>query len=374
MRAIASLVAALVALFGAAACQAKTQQPASVGPGTWRVATLGTMSVERATHQATLLVTGEVLISGGCAGTGCDSVHASAEIYDPGTRTFRPATSMATARAGHSAVVLPDGRVLVSGGWTGERATSSAEIYDPATARWMPAGEMTAARASHSAVSLPDGRVLITGGGAGGLGDLATAEVFDPDTSTFSAIGPMQTNHYLATALANGRVLLTGGQGAEGEILSAAEVFDPATGIFQPTGDMTVPRVKHAAVLLADGRVLVIGGSDTRGYRARFDSTEVYDPATGSFSPGPDLRWGRHKIRDAVAVLSSGTVLVAGGAARPEFLDPTELAFVPVEGELSGPQMFATATVLSDQEVLVLGGYDDQTRPTATAWLLRPGG
>jgi hypothetical protein len=146
--------------------------------------------------------------------------------------------------------------------------------------------------------------------------------------------------------------------------------MDLATGEFQPTGNMTVPRHKHAATLLPDGRVLIIGGSDSRDYRGRYMTTEIYDPSTGEFSAGPDMQWQRHKIRDAVAVLPSGTVLVAGGALRPEIYGPADRVFVPVEGELSGPQMFATATLLPNGEVLVLGGYDDRIKSSALAWLV----
>ena len=94
---------------------------------------------------------------------------------------------------------------------------------------------------------------------------------------------------------------------------------------------------------------------------------------TGNFSPGPDLNSGRHKIRDAVVVLPSGSILVAGGATSMEVFDPVEQHFVTVDGELSGPQMFATATLLSTGEVLVLGGYDDHTQPSATAWMVLEG-
>ncbi|MFQ5668816.1 MAG: Kelch repeat-containing protein [Candidatus Binatia bacterium] len=175
---------------------------------------------------------------------------------------------------------------------------------------------------------------------------------------------------HVALALADGRVLVTGGHRARGEILTSAEIFDPGTGEFHPTGDMGVPRHKHAAVLLADGRVLIVGGSDARDYRGRYTTTEFYDPETGEFSPGPNMGWGRHKIRDAVAVLPSGAVLVAGGAAQPELFHPADRIFVPVKGELDGPQMFATATRLPTGQVLVLGGYDDRIKSSASAWLI----
>ena len=336
------------------------------------VVRIGAMSVDRAAHQATLLRDGRVLVSGGCAGNHCDAVLASAELYEPADRIFRSVAPMARPRASHAAARLPDGRVLVAGGWTGDGPTARAEVYDPAADRWTAAPNLTEPRVSPIAVPLRDGRVLFMGGGEGRLPDQATAEVFDPATFAFRAVGPMHTNHYLATRLADGRVLLTGGQGPDGAILSTAEIFDPASDTFQVTGDMLVPRVKHAAALLRDGRVLIIGGSDRGSYRARFASTEIYDPRTGRFSVGPEMRWGRHKIRDAVAALPSGVIVVAGGAVHPEVFDPAVQAFATTEGELSGPQMFATATLLSTGDVLVLGGYDDQTQPSAAAWLIVP--
>jgi Kelch motif/Galactose oxidase, central domain len=340
--------------------------------GTLRVVPAGKMAVARAAHQATLLRDGRVLITGGCTGEHCGSVLASVEMFDTRTHSFRSAAPMAVPRASHAAALLPDGRVLVAGGWDGRRAVASAEIYDPLADHWSPAGRMTAARASPIAVALAGGDVLVFGGGDGRLGRLASAEVFHPATARFSMVGHARTNHYLATRLADGRVLLTGGQDAQGDVLRGAEIFDPTTGTFTPTGDMAVARVKHAAALLPDGDVLIVGGSDARGYRSRFASTEIYHPDAGEFVRGPDMRWARHKIRDAVALLPSGDVLVGGGAPRAERFDPTRRLFVPVEGQVSGPQMFATLTSLGNGAALLLGGYDDRTQPSAQAWLIAP--
>jgi len=370
-RAIGATVAA-VCVVAAAAATVRTLEPAASQGTGLHVSAIGAMTVSRAAHQATLLRSGRVLITGGCAGQGCERVLASTEVFDPTTRSFRLVAPMGTPRASHAAVALPDGRVLVSGGWTGQRATTGAEVYDPDSDRWTAVGDMTEPRASLIATPLHDGRVLVIGGGEGGLGNLATAEVFDPATSTFSPVGSMRSNHYLATALADGRVLVTGGLDVEGKIVGSAEIFDPVTAQFRPTGNMAVPRVKHGAALLADGTVLIVGGSDEQGYRGRYNSTEIYDPATGRFSRGPGMQWGRHKLRDAVVVLPSGLVLVAGGAVRPEVFDPTRRTFLSVNGELGGPQMFATATLLPDGDVLVLGGYDDRTRSSSAAWLIRP--
>ena len=364
--------AALIGLLVIAVTVVETKDRVPADVDSPRVVRIGEMSVERATHQATLLETGQVLITGGCAGRGCDPILASVELYDPASGSFRPVAAMAKPRAGHAAVALPDGRVFVAGGWTGESATATAEVYDPGTGRWTSAGEMSVARMGPIAVPLPDGRVLIVGGEPRTGGPVATAEIFDPTTSTFSTVGRMQIprGSLAAIRLGDGRVLVTGGHRARGEVLRSAEIFDPATGEFQPTGNMTVPRHKHAATLLPDGRVLIIGGSDSRDYRGRYVTTEIYDPSMGEFSAGSDMQWQRHKIRDAVAVLPSGAVLVAGGALRPEIYDPADRVFVPVESELSGPQMFATATLLPNGEVLVLGGYDDRIQSSALAWLV----
>jgi hypothetical protein len=340
--------------------------------GALRVAPIGSMAVARAAHQATLMRNGRVLITGGCTGPHCGRVLSSVEVFDAATHSFRSAAPMAVPRASHAAALLPDGRVLVAGGWDGRRAVASAEIYDPLADHWSPAGRMTAARASPIAVELASGRVLVFGGGDGRLGNQASAEVFDPATARFAMVGRARTNHYLATRLADGRVLLTGGQDAHGDILRSAEILDPTTGTVTPTGDMVVARVKHAAALLPDGDVLIVGGSDARGYRSRFASTEIYHPDAGEFALGPDMRWARHKIRDAVALLASGDVLVGGGAPRAERFDPTRRRFVPVAGQVSGPQMFATVTALGNGAALLLGGYDDRTQPSAQAWLIAP--
>ena len=229
---------------------------------------------------------------------------------------------MSIPRASHAATLLPDGRVLVCGGWNGERAVSSAETYDPATGVWTPVGDMAEARASLIAVRLLDGRVLIVGGGDGRLGTLATAEVFDPRTSTFSTVTPMHANHYLATRLADGRVLVTGGQGPDGGILRSAEIFDPETGTFHATGGMATARVKHGAALLPDGRVLVLGGSDGHGYPGRMAATEIYDPGTGAFSPGPDLHRARHKLRTRWPSSPAARCWWAGGRRFPRSTIP----------------------------------------------------
>lgn len=350
-------------------------EPAPADANPFQIIEVGEMSVARAAHQATVLGSGGILITGGCDDPGCENVLAAAELYEPATRSFRSVAAMTTPRDAHAAAALPDGRVLVAGGWTGRSMTATAEVYDPSTDRWTAAGEMIEARTGPVAARLPDGRVLIVGGTGGTRAPLASAEVFDPATMTFSTAERMsvpRTSH-AAVVLADGRVLITGGRSSRGgSPLRAAEIFDPATGAFESTGEMTLPRHKHAAALLPDGRIMIVGGSDRRDWRGKYSSTEIYDPHTGEFSPGPHMRRARFKLRDAVAAFPlspSGAVLVAGGAVRPELYHGGEGRFFPVQGRSSGPRMFATATLLSTGEVLILGGYDDRVRPSASAAL-----
>lgn len=371
MKAMICLAAALIGAPGTAMVPAK-KLPATTSARASHVAQVGTMSVARATHQATLLASGHLLITGGCSGR-CDVPLASVERYDPATRAFQPLAPMGKPRNSHAAIALPDGRVLVAGGWVNREVTASTEIFDPASGRFTTAANMTVPRAAAIAARLPDGRILFTGGITSASEPLASAEIFDPATASFSAVGPMQTARvgHAAVTLADGRVLIVGGrQVRRGETLQSAEIFDPVTGRFQFTGQMAVARHKHGATRLADGRVLVVGGSDARDGQGRYKSTELYDPATGKFSAGADMHWRRFKLTDAIAVLPSGSVLVAGGAAQFELFDPAKGVFVTLEGSASGSREFATASLLPGGDVLVLGGYDEQIQTSASAWLV----
>lgn len=373
MKAMVLAVAGLIAVIGTATTVVTEQGSAPGDASLLQVTPVGEMTVARAAHQATLLRSGEVLITGGCTGR-CDAHLQSTELYRPDARVFRPAAAMAAPRASHVAMRLDDGRVLVAGGWSQRSATDSAETYDPVSNRFVAAGAMAHARAAPAAARLRDGRVLVAGGQNSEFEPLASAELFDPASSGFSAVGSMSVprSGHVAVALANGKVLVIGGrQARRGEVLRSAEIFDPSTGRFQRTGNMSSPRHKHAAALLQDGRVLVLGGSDSRDERGRYRSTEIYDPTTGTFTDGPDMQSPRFKISDAVAVLPSGAVLVAGGASRPEFYDPGSNRFVTLQGELNDAPEFATASLLPDGQVVVLGGYNGEIRTSASAWLVR---
>jgi hypothetical protein len=333
------------------------------------------MTIPRAVHTATLLPNGDVLIAGGCTLDSCETgdSSATAELFTPDTGRFRTTGWMSGPRTGHTATLLADGRVLLAGGWGADRVLATAEIYDPATGSFGPVAAMTGPRAAHTATLLADGRVLLAGG-SDGERSLATAEVYDPTTDTFASCGSMFTprDAFVAALLSDGRVLVAGGDGPGGEVLASAEIFDPATGRFTRTGDMGVARYKHAAVPLADGRVLVAGGSDERDFYGRYASAELYDPAAGRFFATERMAEERYKFDQAVVRLADGRVAVAGDGTRVEVYDPATAAFQVAAGTLPAERMFATATLLPDGEVLILGGYDPAIELTAEAWLYRP--
>jgi hypothetical protein len=289
-------------------------------PATGIFAPTGSLNAARDAHTATLLNNGTVLIAGGSTNAG-DS--ASAELYDPTTGTFTPTSSMNAARESHTATLLGNGKVLIVGG--NAKAVipgislASAEVYDPATGTFTLTGSMNAARQSHTATLLNNGKVLITGGFENTpFSSLASAELYDPTTGTFTSTGSLNAarDYHTATLLDNGTVLIAGGGATSA--LASAEVYDPASGIFAPTGSMTSSRYNHTATLLNNARVLVAGGLNVGSDLA---SAEEYDPATGTFTPTGSLNTAR--VYHTATLLTNGTVLVAGGVFS---LGPTVLA------------------------------------------------
>jgi hypothetical protein len=266
--------------------------------------TAGMMTDSRELHTATLLQNGTVLLAGGIDNTGLadsgDSL-ATAELYDPNTGTFAATGSMAATRANHSSTALLDGEVLVAGGQTNisldGSVTNTAEIYDPNTGRFTPAsGNLVTAVFNHTATRLKNGHVLIAGG-FDGTEASAAAELYNPGTRTFSAVGNLNVARiaHTATLLADGTVLIAGGQGSDGKTIASAELYNPETQIFTllsggacpgSSGCMITARSSHSATLLLNGTVLIACGSNP-STQSVLGSTEIYNPQTRTFSAGP---------------------------------------------------------------------------------------
>jgi hypothetical protein len=327
----------------------------------------GSMVTARQGHTATLLGNGKVLVAGG-APQSTASPFASAELYDPATGTFTATGSLAAGRDFHAATLLSNGKVLITGGLDATGAIiASAEIYDPATGTCTSTGSMITARAAHTATQLSTGKVLIAGGAVGTANTQPgtdSAELYDPATGKFTATGSLGTARvwHSATPLGNEKVLIAGGGIAvmAPNDLASAELYDLASGTFTATGSMTTARSSHAAALLANGQVLVAGGQLTPPPNwTATASGEVYDPASGKFTTVGNLSASGNS--QVATLLPSGLVLVTGGqvstgeSANADLYDPATGRFTPT-GNLLTARVGHTATLLGDGKVLVVGG------------------
>ena len=356
-------LAALAMLFVAG--WALPAQAASLSPGgTWQ--TTGSMISPRIAHVAALMQNGKVLVAGGFDGT---NILASAEIYDPAAGTWKATSSLNVARDYATATVLPNGNVLVAGGC----CTATAELYSPGTGAWTPTGSLATSRYQATATLLPNGKVLVAGGihGTGALAfSLATAEIYDPATGTWSATGSMNVARagQTATLLPNGKVLIAGGCNGRrcGTSVASAEIYDPATGTWSLTGSMTTARSAHVAALLPNGQVLAAGG------RGAGTTAEVYNPASGTWSATGSM--GTARAYATATLLGNGSVLVAGGQsgiASAELYNPGTGTW-STTGSMTTGRFEHTATLLPDGRVLVAGGASSAGPATATAEIYTP--
>jgi hypothetical protein len=328
----------------------------------------------RASHTTTALPDGTLLVIGGFRKTAdghTQAYSATTEIVDPAAGTVTRGPALLHPRAGHSATPLPDGRILVAGGWDDVGMVRTVELYDPTTAAFTAAADLTEPRGGFAATALADGRVLFTGGGDGVA--TRTAEIFDPADDQFRPTGEMITGRigHSATLLADGRVLVVGGAAGRDRVLVTAEIFDPAAGAFTAAASLPVERYKHAAIRLPDDRVLIAGGSSARDWRGKYDTTEIYDPAADRFVTGPALTTPRFKLTHAVALLGDA-VAIAGGAATIEVLGAGTDQPAPgrVVARLGRVSYFGTLTAVGDR-LVVVGGYDDRIRASNGVWVVQ---
>jgi galactose oxidase-like protein/Kelch motif protein len=304
----------------------------------------------------TLLPDGRVLVAGGY-GPIPDSTFSSVELFDPETGSWSEATSMLQGHGGGTATLLLDGTVLVAGAGGGAGSMPFTELYDPDTGSWTETGSMLFARSGHSATLLSDGRVLAMGGCCDAGANLTSAELYDPATGRWTATGRTieARSGYAAVLLPDGTVLVVGGQGQEMPFgaLATAELFDPASGTWTVTGSMAQGRWFPTALSLSDGRVLVIGGGDSGGNQLA--TAEIYDPALGSWTSAGSMIESHF---GGGVVLGDGRVLVAGGDAAAlgsaELFDPDSGDWTDTEPMIEIRQV-SSATLLADGRVLVLG-------------------
>ena len=343
----------------------------------------GSMKFQRIGHTATLLQNGTVLIAGGDEpGLTSFVPLASAEIYNPATGTFTSTGSMGTARVGHTATLLANGKVLIAGGNDATGTLATTEVFDPSTGSFSPAnGNMEIARVGHTATLLNDGtgRVLVAGGGTspavffGPVPDQgsASAELFDPNSGQFTPAGNNMSSrriYHTATLLPNGDVLLAGGTN-NGSALG--DLFAPASAMFTATATGGTTNLHLAAAALQDGSALLTGGGSIGG-GCPVPTWEVdkraflFDDSDASFSQTGEMSVSRES--HTATLLPGGDVLIAGGVDGPvrcssdfgevataELFSRASGSFT-LTGSMETARAGHTATLLGNGQVLVVGG------------------
>ncbi len=312
--------------------------------------------------------------------------------YILASKSWAATGHLGIARSGHSATLLADGKVLVVGGDAFTERTSdhtisfsgsTAELYDPATGAWTPTESPIVPRLGHAAALLPSGKVLVVGGDVAltsppsGISRIGgTAELYDPETGTWSLTGTLRTPRggFALSPLADGSILVAAGYDDFDNSLDSTEIYDPATGEWHVSGNLRAPRMMPTATLLGDGRVLVTGGWNDDVSQLALASTELYDPVSGRWTSTAPM--GEVRIFHTATRLADGTVLVAGGYhSNPpggsgyyvpiaingaEVYDPAADRWHAV-GNLGQSRSDHTATLLDDGTVLAMGGVDANT-------------
>jgi len=426
---LAGLLSLSLPFHTAAASDSLAGPSEGVAPGAWGAT--GSLKVARFAHTATLLNDGRVLVAGGCVRegskqdtVGCLKATASAEIYDPATGGWKPAGNMHESRVGHTAIALPNGKVLVAGGCVDEgmfgstcaNQTNSAELFDPAKDAWTLTGDMKAPRTDLKSVILLAGPAQKCGANCGKIfvvgsrpsptfrfPDPASAasllnlisELYDPSTGQWRPAGsfPQDQTTTLANPVYSLERCFTATGLPDGQVL----VVGKSSWLYSPTNDRwsatakpePIPRICHSADLLKDGKVFLAGGRSEAGTGISDSSVELYDPVTSAGSagtppgtpwrPGPPMALAR--MGHVSTTLSDGKILVMGGAKEAlqgpdpksaELFDPGLKKWQPagemVEGRGGFPAFVLrdarpafTATLLKDGRVLAVGGA--QFRP-----------
>ncbi len=354
----------------------KSSEIYAPGPGAFSAG--GNMSAERASASATLLPNGQVLVVGG-NGLCCSTFPASSDLFDPGSG-WAVTPLPTTPRSYHTATLLPSGKLLLVGGASNSTLNTTAELLDPGTPGWAPSPpSLNGVRLSHTATLLPNGFVLVAGGANAGAA-LATAELYNPVTGNwaFTAAMAIARAEHTATLLPNGRVLVAGGRSGASlnTVTSTSEVYDPATATWSSGGSLTTARASHAASLLANGQVLVSGGITTTG-GAPVASAELFNPVTGSWSATSAMAGARSAHTSTR--LANGWVLVAGGQspigtalATSELYDATAGTWSGTTTGLATGRFWHTATLLPSGRVLAVSGAMGPSAATPSAELYDP--
>ncbi|WP_437634337.1 kelch repeat-containing protein [Sorangium sp. So ce854] len=368
------------------------------------------MNTPRGEHTATVLQDGRVLVAGGYPELDAFPYTTTAamslrqvEIYDPATRTWSPAAPLGQGRAGHAAILLPNGHVLVAGGrhtsrQTGGTELSLAETYDPVSNTWTVAGNL---RLPHPdpTMMLMDGKPVLVGlaWNSRAVLDVFHTAVYDPETRDWTELpycdNASRIDPVSATLLHDGRVMAIG---------AGCSVYDPESRLWTWETGAVLSTIEYrhlAAVTLPRGGVLVVGGTprgpdpEVRAFaQVYLPEHRRWEPTSGPYAPATTpCRPSGDSYIDGMrtSLLPSGRVLLTGGVqpcwardsadvifpfhATMSLFDEATLAWSLLELEPPVPMARAhhSATPLRDGSVLIAGGYAGAGGATASAALFR---
>jgi hypothetical protein len=324
-------------------------------------------------HSASLLPDGRVLIAGGADSTLC-------EYYDPKTASWANGPSLGGIRRRHTATTLSNGSIVLVGGSTtvvggDESQVRAVEVFDPAKPTWLTKVDLELvfkeSRYGHSAVLLANDLVLITGGRTPGgnlLADAVSLDMLTPGLETKTYHGNFLSDpriHHQTTRIGPTSFVVTGGL-AQDDLAPYPSLFNDfplqvgkkkAGGANPDT--MMQPRLFHSAVSLIGGNLLVSGGFGAA------NSVEMYHVKKDTWAAFPAL--GGERSKHTMTALPKGRLLVVGGQSGLDARNDAEL-FEPTRGingtwlaagEFTGPRREHTATLLNSSEVLIVGGNED---------------
>ncbi|HEX8697507.1 MAG TPA: kelch repeat-containing protein, partial [Myxococcaceae bacterium] len=340
----------------------QSSQTVSSSSGAW--VDVSPMNIGRTRHTTTLLPSGKALAAGGWDGV---FFLNSARLYTPkapASQEWDSAGLMADARAGHTATLLPSGKVLVAGGENADGSLSTAELYDPTSDSWSYTGSLNTARIEHTATLLASGKVLVVGGreSLSTPDALASAELYDPATGRWTTISSPHAGRFLHTStllLPSGKVLLAGGENANGPLTTAA-LYDPKDNTWSQINPLSTARINHTATPLASDEVLIVGGRETHNTTTALATAERYKLSTGAWTT---IASSPARYLHTATRLPHGNVLITGGRDENGVQDTAHM-YNPAAGEWNPVSTASTptarfnhtATLLSSGEVLLVGG------------------
>ena len=365
------LKAALVVIVASSSATAQLLET----PGSWT--RTGSLITARLGHTATLLADGRVLVAGGSNESG---VLNAAEIYEPSTGVWRATASLNLARHHFTATLLANGKVLVVGGYTSPNPpsfgiTGTAELYDPVSETWSFTSPLSAPRAWHAAERLRVDQVAVIGGASPVV--TSSVEAYDTATEAWTTLSPLSTPRYEASAtiLYDGRMLVIAGtnDGDLASTLGSVELYDPVLNTWRDVGSLATSRALHSTTRLFNGSVLIAGGYTWPP--TTFATAERYDPTAETWRTAGRLHAARNS--HAAVLLPDGKVLATGGfdwsrrvaLQSTELYDPTSDAWSLAE-PMWAARRTHTATLLLSGKVLVAGGFGSQALNNAELYEL----